>query len=182
MASGGSGGDGDPGVHGDLPGALGQPPRHPGKHRIAMAHHSSFRRMSVLDLPAVLDLWFGSDGLRMRTIDSVPDLERFLERNPGLSFVAEEGDRLVGAGICGHDGRRGYLHHLAVAPTHRGRGIGRGLAGECLQALTDIGVTKCHLFVRTDNPEAFEFWQHVGWSHRDDTLMLSRTLTADPNA
>lgn len=147
-----------------------------------MSSQPTFRRMAISDLEAALELWFGADGLRMRTIDSVASLERFLDRNLGLSFVAEEGGGLVGAVICGHDGRRGYLHHLAVHEGHRGRGIGRQLVDHCLKALDEIGVTKCHLFVRTDNPEAFEFWRHVGWSHRDDTLMLSRNLTRDTNA
>lgn len=89
---------------------------------------------------------------------------------------------IVGAVICGHDGRRGYLHHLAVASSYRHRGLGRALADRCLLALEGIGITKCHLFVRADNPEARAFWERVGWHIRDDTHMLSRNLTDDLDA
>jgi ribosomal protein S18 acetylase RimI-like enzyme len=138
--------------------------------------------MKELDLPRTLDLWYGTGGLMMRTIDTEPYMRRFLDRNPGLCFVAEVEDSLVGAVICGHDGRRGYLHHLAVAPDYRRQGIGRRLATECITALADRGITRCHLFVRSDNPDALEFWEEVGWSIRDDTRMLSRNLTEDLNA
>ena len=152
--------------------------------------------MTEADVGTVLDLWYGTDGLLMRTIDSVPSINRFLERNPGLSFVAETGggavgpanqaanptSSIVGAVICGHDGRRGYLHHLAVDQGFRKRGIGRALSERCLAALRAAGITKCHLFVRTVNPEAVAFWEAAGWHMRDDTHMLSRNLTEDLNA
>lgn len=154
------------------------------------------RSMTDGDIQTVLDLWFGTDGLMMRSIDSEPSIRRFLERNPGLSFVAEvvgevrdpaqsgtgPSPAIVGAVICGHDGRRGYLHHLAVEPRFRQKGIGRSLADRCLSALEAIGITKCHLFVRAINPEAVGFWRKVGWHMRDDTHMLSRNLTDDLNA
>ncbi|HYO13072.1 MAG TPA: GNAT family N-acetyltransferase, partial [Thermoanaerobaculia bacterium] len=75
------------------------------------------------------------------------------------------------------DGRRGDLHHLAVAPSHRRRGIGAALAGRCLEALAEQGIFKCHLFVRVDNPEARAFWKRVGWTVRDDVVMMSRTVS-----
>jgi ribosomal protein S18 acetylase RimI-like enzyme len=126
---------------------------------------------------AVLALWQSTEGLTLREADSREGIGRYLACNPGLSFVALEGDALVGAVLCGQDGRRGYLQHLAVSPSHRRRGIGAALARRCLAALAEQGIFKCHLFVRVDNPEALAFWRRVGWTVRDDVVMMSRTVS-----
>ena len=45
----------------------------------------------------------------MRDIDDCKDaIKTFLERNPNTCFVAEDdGGRIIGAILAGHDGRRG---------------------------------------------------------------------------
>jgi ribosomal protein S18 acetylase RimI-like enzyme len=98
---------------------------------------------------------------------------RFLARNPGLSFVALDSGELVGAVLCGHDGRRGYVHHLAVAERCRRRGLGTRLLDRGLDALRDAGIGKCHEFVFHASPFAELFWQRRGWERRDDLLMYS---------
>jgi len=136
------------------------------------------RPFTTADVEPALDLWRRSEGLGMRgAADTVAGIERYLERNPGGSFVARDGETLVGAVLCGHDGRRGYLHHLAVAASHRRRGIGRSLMRECLERLKADGIDRCHLFVRTGNAAAERFWMHEGWLRRDDIVMMSHDLS-----
>ena len=131
------------------------------------------------DYEEAMALWQRTEGLTLRAADSCEAVLRYLKRNPGSSFVAREQDTLVAAVLGGHDGRRGYLHHLAVAPTHRGRGIGRALAERVLTALGTRGIHKCHLMVRADNADALAFWAHIGWAQRADLVIMSRT---DPTA
>jgi len=116
-----------------------------------------------------------------RTADARPAVERYLARNPGLSFVARCGAQLVGCVLCGHDGRRGYLQHLAVDATYRRSGIGRQLVQHCLAKLQQLGIEKVHLDVLVDNKAAQQFWQHLGWSRRDDLQRYS-WITSDANA
>ncbi|HEY6867139.1 MAG TPA: GNAT family N-acetyltransferase, partial [Candidatus Eisenbacteria bacterium] len=73
------------------------------------------------DISEVLDLWRRTEGIGLFGDDPAV-IAGCLERSPGLSFVAREGGVLVGAVLGTHDGRRAYLHHLAVAPSHRRRG------------------------------------------------------------
>ena len=80
------------------------------------------------------------------------------------------------------DGRRGYLQHLAVAPTHRNQGLGSRLVQHVLGQLGAVGIAKCHLFVRSEHLQAREFWERLGWIARDDVLMLSYTSSHDADA
>jgi ribosomal protein S18 acetylase RimI-like enzyme len=143
------------------------------------------RRFTAEDVEEALELWRHSEGIGMRgAADTPAGIERYLERNRGGSFVARDGEALVGAVLCGHDGRRGYLHHLAVAASHQRRGIGRALMRECLARLEAEGIERCHLFVRAGNAGAERFWMHEHWSRRDDIVMMSHDLPkpAEPPA
>lgn len=141
-----------------------------------------YREMVFSDYDAVTRLWRGSEGLVLRDVDAPEPIARYLARNPGLSFVAVEGDEVVGAVLCGSDGRRGYLQHLAVAPALRRRGIGRQLVRRSIAALAERGVLKCHLMVLSENAAARAFWASIGWSERDELVLLSHTAGTDASA
>jgi N-acetylglutamate synthase len=125
---------------------------------------------------AAYSLWKSSEGIGLSDADSRENITRFLAHNPGMSFVAMEEGRLVGAVLCGNDGRRGYLHHLAVAGSHRRRGIGRALADSSLAACAAAGLRKCHIFVMAGNREGRDFWKGIGWEERTTLLIMSRDI------
>jgi ribosomal protein S18 acetylase RimI-like enzyme len=132
------------------------------------------RPMSIADRPAALPLWASCDGIGLNECDEPAPLAAYLLRNPGMSFVALCGDELVGAVLGGSDGRRGYLHHLAVAQAHRGQGLGRGLVRRSLDALAAVGIARCHILVYADNRAGRDFWSHGGWRLRADLVICSR--------
>ena len=120
------------------------------------------RPLSLGVYDAVFGLWRQCEGIGLSKTDSRENIERYLERNPGMSFIAICGDAVVGAVLCGHDGRRGYIHHMAVAPKYRRRSLGRRLVERCLAALAREGLQKCHLFVMNHNHDGIAFWKSVG--------------------
>ena len=124
------------------------------------------RKMSIRNHAEVLAFWAGIPGLGIHSadVDSRGSIKRYLTRNPGMSFVARRGGLVVGAVLCGHDGRRGILYHLAVRLDCRGQGIGRKLVGRCLSALAKIDINKCYIFVFSNNTKAKLFWRKIGWS------------------
>ncbi len=126
----------------------------------------TIRKMSIRDYAEVAALWAGVPGLgvHLADADSRESIKRYLARNPGLSFVACRQGNLIGAILCGHDGRRGILYHLAVLPEYRRLGIGRKLVNHCLKALAQAGIGKCYIFVFSDNTKARSFWKKIGWS------------------
>jgi ribosomal protein S18 acetylase RimI-like enzyme len=105
-----------------------------------------------------------------------------LERNPGLSFVAVVDRVIVGCVMCGHDGRRGYLQHLAVSEPHRRLGIGTALVEACLAKLESLGIRKTHIDVLAENRQAHDFWRSRGWQKRDDIVKFSFVKGPDANA
>jgi len=137
------------------------------------------REMTIEDYDVVIDIWDKSDGVGLSDADSKEGIKRFLKRNPGLSYVVLDGGVIIGAALCGHDGRRGYIHHLAVNEESRRQGLGRSLVGRCMYALMRIGIAKCHLFLYGDNQNAIEFWNKVGWSERVELMMMSQQVAGE---
>lgn len=140
------------------------------------------RPLTMADYDDVMALMDDTPGVVVRAADSPAAIGRYLARNPGLSLVAESDGRPVGCLLCGHDGRRGYLHHVVVAPAFRGQGVGRALVERALDDLAAAGIAKTHIDVFADNTAALAFWQCLGWQLRDDIRRLSFNRSADPNA
>jgi len=86
------------------------------------------KELTIKNCEEVLSLWQSTEGVGLdRDVDTKERIGIYLQRNPGLSFAAFEKGKVLGAVLCGHDGRRGYLHHLTVAEAHRNEGIGTAL-------------------------------------------------------
>jgi putative acetyltransferase len=135
---------------------------------------ATLRSMRPDDYDEVRALWDRSPGVGLSESDSRAGVERYLSANPGLSMVAVLDGRLVGAILCGHDGRRGYLSHLAVEEPYRRAGIASDLVGACIEALGTAGIEKCHVLVFRDNEDALAFYRANRWIGRAELLILSR--------
>jgi len=125
------------------------------------------------DHAAALRLWQETEGVGVSEADSFAGIQQFLTRNPSLSLVASAEDELVATILCGHDGRRGFIHHLVVAPAHRRRGLAKELVRRCLAALSTQGIAKCHLFVFRENVVGRVFWERLGGEERNALVMVS---------
>ena len=138
--------------------------------------------MTIEDYDEVMQLLTATNGVRLCDADSHGATARYLERNPGLSFVALVDGAIVGCVMCGHDGRRGYLQHLAVSSHYRRRGIGSALVEASLAKLQSIGILKTHIDVLVENQQAHDFWRGSGWRKRDDIFRYSHVKGHDSNA
>ncbi len=138
------------------------------------------RQMTIKDYEAVYELWMSIKGFAMRSIDdSKEGVERFLKRNPSTSVVAEVDGKIVGAILCGHDGRRGCLYHVCVQPDHRRRGIGKAMVVFCMNALHSENISKVSLIAFTANDIGNAFWNTIGWTKRDDLNYYDFVLNKD---
>ena len=132
--------------------------------------------MTIADYGEVSALWRATENVGLSDADSPQGIAAYLQRNPGLSLVARQDRRLVGAVLCGHDGRRAYLHHLAVAADSRQHGIGRSLVEECLARAAAVGIEKCHAWVYHENVAGLQFWEQIGWTSRTELKIVSRRM------
>lgn len=130
----------------------------------------TIRSMTTEDYQAVRALWQSIRGFGIRSIDdSEEGVCHFLRRNLGISVVAERKDReIVGAILCGHDGRRGCLYHVCVREDYRRQGIGKAMVVFCMEALKKEHINKVSLIAFTKNDVGNAFWKEIGWTKRED--------------
>lgn len=127
------------------------------------------RTMTIEDYNEVKALWMTIKGFAIRSIDdSYEGVERFLKRNPTTSVVAVEDGKVVGAILCGHDGRRGCLYHVCVHEDYRMHGIGKAMVVFCMEALKAENINKVSLIAFTRNDIGNAFWRTIGWTRRED--------------
>ena len=144
----------------------------------AVPREALLQEFSMDDYLDASALWRDTPGVGLSDSDQPGAIAAFLARNPGLSFVARHGRALAGTVLCGHDGRRGHLYHVAVEPLYRRTGLGRRLVAASLRALADAGIVKCHLVVYADNAPGQEFWRRVGAAERVELDIYSLAASA----
>ena len=119
-------------------------------------------------------------GFGIRSVDdSREGIERFIKRNPGLSAVDIEDGKIVGAILCGHDGRRACLYHVCVSEEYRMHGIGKKMVEFCYEALRKEKINKVCLNAFVTNSVGNKFWQKMGWTLRDDMNYYDHALNED---
>jgi ribosomal protein S18 acetylase RimI-like enzyme len=142
----------------------------------------NIREMKIADYESVIALMKNTPGVTFRDADSREATARYLDRNPGLSFVAEQNGTVVGCVMCGHDGRRGYLQHLIVSPEQRGKGIAQKMVSLCIERLESLGIVKAHIDVLITNETAIQYWIKRGWKKREDIYRFSFINSTNNNA
>jgi ribosomal protein S18 acetylase RimI-like enzyme len=134
------------------------------------------REFAIEDYDAALELWQRVEGLEIAEGDDRESVAQFLARNSGLSRVATDGAAVVGVALCGHDGRRGHIYHLAVDPAYQGRGLGKCLLDECLEGLRRAGLKRVIIMVADDNPSGREFWKRSGYEEISGAIAMGIDL------
>lgn len=134
------------------------------------------RNMTIDDYDAVYNLWIKTPGMGLNNIDdSKEGIEKYIKRNPATCFVAEE-EAVIGVIMCGHDGRRGYIHHTTVDVDYRKNGIAKALVQNALQALETEGISKVALVVFEKNELGNAFWEKIGFSDRTDLVYRNKSI------
>ena len=138
------------------------------------------RPMTIEDYDGVFTLWNSIKGFAIRSIDdSREGVEVFLKRNPGISVVADYNGRIVGAILCGHDGRRGCLYHVCVHADFRRHGIGKDMVVHCMEELHKEHINKVSLIAFTKNDVGNAFWNSMAWTKREDLNYYDFTLNRE---
>lgn len=140
------------------------------------------RVMTIEDYPQLFALWENTPNMGLRSLDdSREGIALFLNRNPRTSFIAFEDHKIVGAILCGNDGRRGYIYHTVVLPQYRKRGIASSLAEAAVNALKEEGITRVCLNIMESNEQGKSFWTGLGWEKKDFLGFYSKSITDKEN-
>ena len=138
--------------------------------------------MTINDYEELFELWQNTANMGLRSLDdSKEGISCFLKRNPNTNFVVYEDGQLVGAILCGHDGRRGYIYHTVVLPDYRRRGIASSLVESAIAALQKEGITRVCLNVMETNEQGKKFWISKGWEKKDFLGFSSKSITDKEN-
>ena len=140
----------------------------------------TIRPMTIDDFEQVHSLWMEIHGFGIRSVDdSKEGVERFIRRNPATSMVAVCDGKIVGAILCGHDGRRAGLYHVCVQENYRKHGIGQKLVERCLEALKAEKISKVNLIAFKQNEIGNRFWQSLGWKYCDNVNYYEYVLNEE---
>ncbi|MFW9818087.1 MAG: GNAT family N-acetyltransferase [Candidatus Thorarchaeota archaeon] len=120
----------------------------------------------------IILLWRKS-GINVGSTDTKNEIIRILEMNPELFLVGRLGQKIIAVVVGGFDGRRGYVHHLAVDPEYQKKGYGKEIMDELCARFRKMRVHKVHLFIEKYNKEVVDFYVNLGWEIRDDLVMMS---------
>lgn len=136
------------------------------------------RNMTIEDYDTVYQLWLSCDGMGLNNLDdSREGIDKYLQRNPDTCFVAQEDDKIIGVIISGHDGRRGFIYHTAVATEYRKKGIATKLVTKALEALKGHGIHKVALVVFDNNKSGNAFWEKCEFTLRTDLVYRNKAMT-----
>jgi ribosomal protein S18 acetylase RimI-like enzyme len=129
------------------------------------------KEFTLSEYEMAYELWHSTKGVcncdKCMHYDSKEEIERYLKKNPGMSFAAIENGELVGIVLAGHDGRTGLIYRLTVSEKFRKRGIAKRLVEKSLVALKKDGIIAVKAFVLSDNPAGNAFWEKIGFKELD---------------
>lgn len=118
------------------------------------------------DYWAVAEVWQAAG----REVLPEGELRATLDHGPGLMLTAHIDTGIAGVVLGTFDGRRGWIHRLAVHPRHRRAGLATALVRELERRLQARGASRINLLVLPDNAEGLAFWRRQGYLVCPDVL------------
>lgn len=135
----------------------------------------SYRTYKSSDYKEIMELW-KSAGLIVSLSDNQEELEKLAFKTDNKFILLELENRIIGTVICAHDGRRGYIHHLAVLPEFQKNGFGNQLMDEAIKHYKSLKTVKTHIFIEKSNSKVVDFYKHIDFKIRDDLILMTLTM------
>ncbi|WP_369207598.1 GNAT family N-acetyltransferase [Streptomyces sp. PU-14G] len=128
------------------------------------------------DIDQVLAFWReAAEGTSVS--DDRDGVARLIARDPEALLLAEHDGQLVGTVIAGWDGWRCSLYRLAVLPSHRRRGVSRGLLTAAEERFAALGGRRGDAMVLDDNERAHRAWKAAGYAPQPQWSRWVKSLT-----
>lgn len=138
------------------------------------------RTMTIDDYNEAYELWSNTPGMGLRGLDDTYEgIKFFLDYNPDLSIVCEINGKVEGTILCGFDGKRAYLYHVALSENYSGKSIGRKMVLFLEERLKKLGVNGIALVAFSKNEIGNKFWDKLGYDSRKDLYYRDKNLNPD---
>ncbi|MEX0784568.1 MAG: GNAT family N-acetyltransferase [Dehalococcoidia bacterium] len=131
------------------------------------------RPAEATDLARVQRLWEAC-GLAPAAAD---EWEALVAGPTTAVLLATDRDELLGSAIASSDGWRAYIYHVAVAPAHRGDGLGHRLMDQAEQYLLSAGARYVYVTVQQDNTEGLALAASQGYLPEGELVLVKRMAT-----
>ena len=95
-----------------------------------------------------------------------------------FALLAEAEGALVGAAIASFDGWRAFIYHVAVAETHRGRGVAKMLMAEAETLVSVVGARYVYAMVHESNAAGFALAAVIGFEPEGDVVLVKELAEA----
>ncbi len=135
-----------------------------------------YDKMRMAEYEEIYALWRSIPEVSLSEADERECIDAYLLRNPGQSFLCKADGRVVGTVLCGNDGRRAFLYHLAVCPAYRRRGIAAELVRLAIGKQKSLGIMKCAVFILDENDVGKRFWQHAGFTAVQEADTMAKNI------
>ena len=129
-------------------------------------------KFKIENYDEVVELWRKA-GVEIVSSDTIDEVTRVLNRNPDLFLIGKLHEKVMAVVIGTFDGRRGYVHHLAVDPDYQKMGYGKTIMGALIEQFRTKNIQKVHLFIEKSNKSVIKFYSNLGWDVREDLIMMS---------
>lgn len=129
------------------------------------------RTITIEDYPLLISFW--KENYLLTPLDEFERVKLFLEKNPGLSLLAQNNKKILGTILGSFDGRRGSLQKLVVHKDERGQGIGQKLVKEAVKNIQKAGALDIRF--NTDK-ELVPFYEKCGFQTDNRPSMIIRNF------
>jgi ribosomal protein S18 acetylase RimI-like enzyme len=140
----------------------------------------TIRDVRMEDYELVQRLW-DEAGLPFRPEgrDRQDRVSREMRLGTAVFLLAERDGRLAGVVLGTHDGRKGWINRLAVAPVFQRQGIASRLVREVEARLEALGLEVIAALIESANEESLSFFKAIGYLHDSDIEYVSRRRSAE---
>ena len=132
--------------------------------------------MRIEDFDEIYKLWSSIQGLNLNKADEKESVSAYLLHNPNQSYVCKLSNKIIGTIMCGNDGRRAFIYHLAVLPEYQRKGIATELVRLAIDMQKQVGIDKCAISILNENVYGKNFWSNLGFSKVQEAETMAKNI------
>ncbi|MBI1729711.1 GNAT family N-acetyltransferase [Candidatus Acetothermia bacterium] len=130
------------------------------------------RDLRIEDYDALIALWQESKlPFKPEGRDRKEKIGKEIQKSNAIYLVAQLDSKIIGSVFGTHDGRKGWINRVAVAPAYRRQGIAHRLIREAESRITNLGIEVIACLIEDGNLSSIEVFKSLGYSQNSPHLL-----------